>query len=58
MFNSQAVAASSAGEVTLADGKRLKADLVIGADGVNSKVRDSLGLVDVESRWSTVARGC
>ena len=31
MFNSQAVAASSAGEVTLADGKRLKADLVIGA---------------------------
>src|SRR5262245_41655751 len=44
--NSAAAAASSAGEVTLADGKRLKADLVIGADGTNSRVRDSLGLMD------------
>src|SRR3954471_21778853 len=47
VFNSQAVAASSTGEVTLADGERIKDDLVIGADGVNSKVRDSLGLTDV-----------
>ena len=45
--NSTAVAANSAGEVTLSDGKRLKADLVIGADGVNSRVRDSLGLLAV-----------
>ena len=44
--NSQAVAADGAGEVTLADGRRLKADLVIGADGANSKVRDSLGLME------------
>ena len=44
--DSQAVAADSAGEVTLADGRRLKADLVIGADGANSKVRDSLGLME------------
>lgn len=45
--NSTAVAANSAGEVTLSDGKRLKADLVIGADGTNSRVRDSLGLLDI-----------
>jgi 2-polyprenyl-6-methoxyphenol hydroxylase-like FAD-dependent oxidoreductase len=44
--DSQAVAANSAGEVTLADGRKLKADLVIGADGANSKVRDSLGLME------------
>ncbi|MEA2333040.1 MAG: hypothetical protein QOH58_3178 [Thermoleophilaceae bacterium] len=36
--------ASADGELVLADGKRLKADLVVGADGVNSRVRDSLGL--------------
>jgi 2-polyprenyl-6-methoxyphenol hydroxylase-like FAD-dependent oxidoreductase len=29
----------------LADGRRLKADLIVGADGSNSKVRDSLGLL-------------
>ena len=45
--NSTAVAANSAGEVTLSDGKRLKADLVIGADGTNSRLRDSLGLLDI-----------
>ncbi len=45
--NSAAVAATSAGEVTLSDGKRLKADLVIGADGTNSRIRDSLGLTAV-----------
>src|ERR1041384_5676903 len=45
--NSTTVAANSAGEVTLSDGKRPKADLVIGADGVNSRVRDSLGLLAV-----------
>src|SRR5262245_52398019 len=44
--NSPVVAASSAGEITLSDGRRLKADLVIGADGTNSRVRDSLGLME------------
>jgi len=33
------------GALLLADGRRLKADLVIGADGVHSAVRDSLGLL-------------
>ncbi len=32
------------GRVVLADGQTLQADLVIGADGFNSKVRSSLGL--------------
>ena len=42
---SQAAGASAAGELVLADGRRLKADLVIAADGSNSRVRDSLGLL-------------
>lgn len=33
------------GELETASGKRFRADLVVGADGVNSKVRDSLGLL-------------
>ena len=37
--------ADPAGALLLADGRRLVADLVIGADGVHSAVRDSLGLV-------------
>lgn len=37
--------AEPGGALLLADGRRLAADLVIGADGVNSAVRDSLGLV-------------
>jgi 2-polyprenyl-6-methoxyphenol hydroxylase-like FAD-dependent oxidoreductase len=37
--------ASAAGELLLADGRSLKADLVVGADGSNSKARDSLGLL-------------
>jgi len=43
--NSAGVAASRDGELTLADGRRLKADLIVGADGVNSRVRDGLGLL-------------
>jgi 2-polyprenyl-6-methoxyphenol hydroxylase-like FAD-dependent oxidoreductase len=42
---STAVGASAAGELVLADGRRLAADLVIGADGSNSRVRDALGLL-------------
>jgi 2-polyprenyl-6-methoxyphenol hydroxylase-like FAD-dependent oxidoreductase len=36
--------ATADGGLVLANGRRLQADLVIGADGVNSRVRDSLGL--------------
>lgn len=43
--SSSAVAASEAGELILKDGQRLKADLVVGADGYLSQVRESLGLM-------------
>jgi 2-polyprenyl-6-methoxyphenol hydroxylase-like FAD-dependent oxidoreductase len=36
---------SADGELTLSDGRRLKADLVIAADGSNSRLRDALGLL-------------
>jgi 2-polyprenyl-6-methoxyphenol hydroxylase-like FAD-dependent oxidoreductase len=36
--------ATREGELVLASGERRRADLVVGADGVNSKVRDTLGL--------------
>jgi 2-polyprenyl-6-methoxyphenol hydroxylase-like FAD-dependent oxidoreductase len=42
---SAAVGASPEGELHLADGSRRRADLVIGADGVHSPLRDSLGLL-------------
>jgi 2-polyprenyl-6-methoxyphenol hydroxylase-like FAD-dependent oxidoreductase len=42
---SVAVGASADGELMLANGRRLKADLIIGADGSNSAVRDALGLL-------------
>jgi 2-polyprenyl-6-methoxyphenol hydroxylase-like FAD-dependent oxidoreductase len=42
---SVATGASANGELVLADGRKLKADLVVGADGSNSAVRDALGLV-------------
>jgi 2-polyprenyl-6-methoxyphenol hydroxylase-like FAD-dependent oxidoreductase len=37
--------ADAGGELVLTNGRRLKADLVVGADGINSVVRDSLGLL-------------
>lgn len=43
--NSEAVGATPEGELLLADGSKVKADLVVGADGINSKVRDSLDLL-------------
>ncbi len=42
--NSTAVAAEPAGELWLEGGRCLRADLVIAADGVRSKIRDSLDL--------------
>jgi len=41
----KAVSASPEGELTFEDGRTVKADLVIGADGVHSRVRDSMGLL-------------
>lgn len=41
---SEAVAADPEGFLTTADGARHPADLVIAADGINSRVRDSLGI--------------
>ena len=43
--NSEAVGATAEGELLLADGERLAADLIVGADGINSPVRDALGLL-------------
>jgi 2-polyprenyl-6-methoxyphenol hydroxylase-like FAD-dependent oxidoreductase len=42
--SSTAIAADPGGELLLEGGQRLRADLVIAADGVRSKVRDSLGI--------------
>lgn len=46
---SEAVGATPEGELLLGDGRRLRADLVAGCDGVRSKVRDSLGLLATRS---------
>lgn len=43
LHNSEVVAADLSGTVTLASGKTARADLVVGADGVGSNVRDSVG---------------
>src|SRR6266849_6335234 len=40
--NSEVTGATPAGKLMTADGGKFKADLVVGADGVRSKVRDSL----------------
>lgn len=47
--NSQVVAADPSGTIKLASGEVLEADLVVGADGVGSKVRDSIGFA--QDRW-------
>jgi 2-polyprenyl-6-methoxyphenol hydroxylase-like FAD-dependent oxidoreductase len=45
MTQSEAIAATPAGEIVFADGSTLQADLVVAADGTNSKLRDSLNLL-------------
>jgi 2-polyprenyl-6-methoxyphenol hydroxylase-like FAD-dependent oxidoreductase len=53
--SSEGAAATPDGELQLADGQRLKADLVVAADGVNSRIRDALALV---SRRRYLLDGC
>ena len=43
-FNSQVTWVDSAGAVTLAGGEIRKADIVVAADGINSGIREQLGL--------------
>jgi 2-polyprenyl-6-methoxyphenol hydroxylase-like FAD-dependent oxidoreductase len=45
VLNSEGVAATPDGELLLADGRSIRADLIVAADGVNSRIRDSLGLL-------------
>lgn len=45
VLNADAMAADEAGVVRFSDGRIAEADLVVAADGVNSRVRDSLGLL-------------
>lgn len=51
LTSSEAVGADPRGELLMADGRRLPADLVIGADGVRSAVRDSLDFDVVRRRY-------
>ena len=44
-FRSQVTAAAPEGAITLQDGERLGCDLVVVADGINSSIRDQLGLL-------------
>jgi len=44
-FNSTVTSADPQGAVTLASGERRMADLVVAADGINSGIRDQLGLL-------------
>ncbi|WP_213738740.1 NAD(P)/FAD-dependent oxidoreductase [Bradyrhizobium sp. dw_411] len=49
LVNSEVVQAKTSGQITLANGEVREADLVVGADGVGSKVRDSIGFE--QDRW-------
>lgn len=50
--DSEVVSADPAGRLTLHTGEVIEADLIVGADGVGSKVRDSIGFE--QERWSSV----
>lgn len=52
---SRVAAAEPGGVLVLEDGSRLHADLVVGADGVGSRVRDALGLA---ARVTDLGDGC
>ena len=52
VFGSRPAAATPEGELLFEDGTSAKAELVIGADGINSRIRDSLGLL----AWRKPAR--
>ena len=45
LTGSEAVAATPEGALVFTDGRRAQADLVVAADGTNSRMRDSLGLL-------------
>ena len=45
VLNSEAVSASPDGTLTLANGEIIKADLIVAADGTNSRLRDGFGLL-------------
>jgi len=45
LTSSEGVAATPGGELALLNGERVEADLIVAADGVNSRLRDALGLV-------------
>lgn len=47
VFNSRAVSADPEGRLHFADGSSVRANLVVAADGINSPIRDGLGLL----RW-------
>jgi len=47
LFNSRAIGAAPCGRLEFADGCSVASDLVVGADGINSPIRDSLDLL----RW-------
>ena len=50
LTSSEAAGAEADGTLILANGQRFAADLVVGADGVRSNVRDSLGLLKQRTR--------
>ena len=45
-FNSNVTASDPKGAITLENGQKVSADLVVAADGVNSSIRDAHGLLD------------
>lgn len=47
---SHVVEADPGGEILTEDGRRFRGDLVVGSDGVNSRVRDSLELLAMRAR--------
>jgi 2-polyprenyl-6-methoxyphenol hydroxylase-like FAD-dependent oxidoreductase len=55
VLNSAGTSVTPDGELSLADGRQIKADLVVAADGSNSRLRDSLGLL---SKRKYLVDGC